>query len=181
MFNVADNERRFDGEVKNTGTLNINADYVKMDENGIIVLPKTAEFNEAQPEVTDDSTDENIVGRINYTFADRNVGGADIVKTNAEIETFRFGNEMQETETESLTPSEKNVVKVNFKKILLGLLIVAAVAALAFVVKYFADNFYIIRHKFTTRNSEKLFRGKKYRTIKDSRKYKRRRRFGRRR
>lgn len=181
VFNVADNERRFDGEVKNTGTLNINADYVKMDENGIIVLPKTAEFNEAQPEVTDDSTDENIVGRINYTFADRNVGGADIVKTNAEIETFRFGNEMQETETESLIQPKKNVVKVNFKKILLGLLIVAAVAALAFVVKYFADNFYIIRHKFVTRNSEKLFRGKKYRTIKDSRKYKRRRRFGRRR
>ena len=181
VLNVADNENRFEEDTKNAGTLNVNADYVKLDEEGVIVLPKTAEFAEAKPEVTDESTDKDIVGRISYTFADREVGGADIIKTNAGIETFQFDNEQQATETEELLPKEKKIVKINFKKILLGILLAAVAVGFIFLLKKFIDNFYIIKHRITSRNELKLFRGKKYRTIKDSRKYRRRRRWRRRR
>lgn len=179
VLNVAENEKRYDEEIKNTGALNINADYVKLDREGVIVIPKTAEFAEAEPKITYDSKNEDVVARISYTFADREVGGADIVRTGAKIETFRFQSGMSETETENLLSDGKSKkFKLDIKKILLIVLGVIAAAVLIFLLKKFADNFYIIKHRYF--DGENRFRGKKYRTIKDTRKYRHRRRWRRR-
>ena len=174
VLNVAENERRYDEEIRNAGALNINADYVKLDREGVIVIPKTAEFAEAEPEITYDSTNEDVVARLSYTFAEREVGGADIVRTGAKIETFHFQSGMSETETENVL-SEGSHKKFNIKNILLIVLGVIAAAVLIFLLKEFADNFYIIKHRYF--NRENTFRGKKYRTIKDTRKYRHRKRW----
>lgn len=176
VLNVAENEKRYDEEKKNTGALNINADYVKLDRDGVIVLPKTAEFEEAEPEIVYDSEKEDVVARLSYTFADREVGGADIVRTGAKIETFAFQNEAAATETEGVASENgKKVFKIDLKKIFFILLGIAAAVVIIYLLKKFADNFYIIKHKYFNRQNS--FRGKKYRTIKDTRKHRRRRRW----
>lgn len=172
VFNIEENETRFEEDEKNVGALNINADYVDLDRNDVIVLPKTAEFDEAEPEVSYDSEDERVVAKLNYTFAGHEVGSADIVRTGAQIETFAFGNEMPETETQRAS-ADKRVFRIDAIKILLILLAAAAAGVFIFLMIKFADNFYIIRHKlFGERN---FFRKKQYRTIKDTRKRRRRR------
>ena len=75
---------------------------------------------------------------------------------------------MSETETENVL-SEGSHKKFNIKNILLIVLGVIAAAVLIFLLKEFADNFYIIKHRYF--NRENTFCGKKYRTIKDTRKY----------
>ncbi len=178
VVNVADNETRFEDETKNAGALNVNEDYVALDEDGVIVIPKTAEFSEAEPELVYDTEDENVVARMNYSFAGHEVGGADIVRTGAKVDTFVFDNELEDgTEVNN---SEEDVVHIDFKKILLILLALIGIAGLIFAIKKFSDNFYIIKHKYLERGN--YFRGKRYKTIKDTRKHRRRKnRRGRRR
>ena len=176
MLNVAENEKRYDEEKKNTGALNINADYVKLDRDGVIVIPKTAEFEEAEPEIVYDSEKEDVVARLSYTFGGHEVGGADIVRTGAKIETSVFQNEETATETEGVVSENgKKVFRIDLKKIVLIVLGIAAAVVLIYLLKKFTDNFYIIKHKYFNRQNS--FGGKKYRTIKDTRKHRRRRRF----
>lgn len=81
ILNIADNETRLSGGDVDTGDFNTNEKFVNIDTNGAIVIPKTATFTDAVPTVDDSNASGNVAGRISYTYADRVVGGADIVKT----------------------------------------------------------------------------------------------------
>ncbi len=59
------------------------------DENGYLVLPNTASFEDAQKEVTfysatDTTKVDNVIGKISYTYDGKYVGGADILYNNDE-------------------------------------------------------------------------------------------------
>ena len=176
VLNVADNETRYQNNTLNTGTLNANESYVKLDENGEIVIPKTAEFSEAEPSISYDSAKGDIVASLDYTFAGHVVGGADIVTTGAKIESFKFANREQETETQtSGTPQEKSdkrEIKINLTTIFKVILGLALLVGLILLFRKFADHFYVLRRKLFPRLS---FRRRKYHIIKSNKKYRRRR------
>lgn len=166
LFNVADNEKRFDEDDVDTGELNVNESYAKLDETGQIVLPKTAEFNESTPEVTEDgSATDDVLATLQYTFADHVVGRVNIVATGAKVATFQFDNQ-KETESSTEIESESKTFQINFRIILYVILAIAGILILIYLLKWVYDNFYIIRHRLFGRKNQ----FKQYKKIKDRRK-----------
>ncbi len=170
ILNISDNETRYETDEKNAGKLNNNESYVKLDEEAVIVIPKTAEFHEAEPKITYDKADSNVVASLEYTFAGHVVGEADITATGATVEMFPFDNLVEETEM-GADENNKKVFQIDVKKVIFVLLGMAAVAVCIFLIAKLVDNFYIIKHKII---GSRKYRQPKYRTIKDTRKHRRR-------
>lgn len=171
MFNIADNETRYDtSEAVEVGALNNNKAFVDIDRDAMIVLPKTTEFSDATSQIVYDDIDQSVVGSITYTYAGREVGRADIIKTGVEIEGFVFDNEEDmELETEE---QEKSTVRIKPLTIILIVLGIVAAAVLGFAIKVVADNYYIIRHNMEVKKS----RREQFKKIKTKNRHRRRRR-----
>lgn len=171
MFNIADNETRYDtSEAVEVGALNNNKAFVDIDRDAMIVLPKTTEFSDATSQIVYDDIDQSVVGSITYTYAGREVGRADIIKTGVEIEGFVFDNEEDmELETEE---EEKSTVRIKPLTIILIVLGIVAAAVLGFAIKVVADNYYIIRHNMEVKKS----RREQFKKIKTKNRHRRRRR-----
>lgn len=171
MFNIADNETRYDtSEAVEVGALNNNKAFVDIDRDAMIVLPKTTEFSDATSQIVYDDIDQSVVGSITYTYAGREVGRADIIKTGVEIEGFVFDNEEDmELETEE---EEKSTVRIKPLTIILIVLGIVAAAVLGFAIKVVADNYYIIRHNMEVKKS----RREQFKKVKTKNRHRRRRR-----
>lgn len=171
VFNIADNETRYNtSEAVEVGALNNNKAFVDIDRDAKIVLPKTTEFLDATSQIVYDGIDENVVGSITYTYAGREVGRADIIKTGVEIDGFVFDNEKEvELETEE---QEKSTVHIKPLTIILIVLGIVAAVALGFAIKVVADNYYIIKHNMEVKKS----RREQFRKIKTKKRHRRRRR-----
>ena len=154
LYNVAQNETRLENGEMDMGMLNTNSSFVKIDPAGNIVLPKSAEFSEATPAVSYDNTSDDVLANIKYTFAGHDVGSADIISTGVKADTFSFDNvKSEEISTEAGTrTTTKHKFQINIWKVLLGILGVAALVVIAFLIRRFADNFYIIRHKYFSKS-----------------------------
>ncbi len=167
IFNVADNETSYDtSEAIEVGALNHNKTFVEIDENANIVLPKTTEFTGAASQITYDEASENVVGTITYTYAGKEVGRADIVRTGVEVQGFVFDNQ------EDITEEKVSTVRINPLMVLLIILIVALLVLFIYFIKQFADNYYIIRHNMEV----KKYRREQFRHVKSRKRRRRKRR-----
>ena len=175
LLNVADNETRLENGEMNTGVLNTTEDFVKIDETGSIVIPKTASFNDTVATVEKGSEDSEVAGVISYTYADRVVGNAHIVMTNATIEPFRFSNEtvndtsVEGTEADS---DQEKTFRINFRSILRVILIIAGIGILILVILFLIAKFRIWQRKLSFQKRPKS----PYKTIKQTKRKRRRRR-----
>lgn len=156
LWNVAENEKKYTSEVAENKIFANEEAFLTLDKNGFIVLPITASFTDAKADIKESVKSDKRVGVIEYTYADRKVGGADIKLSGAKISKFPFEKDKDE-----------KVVNINTKYILIGILVVILLAGLGFGIYHFADNFYLIRYKFTSR---------KQNTFKEIKQRKRRRR-----
>jgi D-alanyl-D-alanine carboxypeptidase len=144
LFNVAENETNYNvSDKSSSGSLNTNEAFVDIDRTAEIVLPKTAEFSDAGSEIVYDSSDADVAGIIRYTYADRVVGEADIVRTGVKVSTFAFDNE---EETIAEEEAESDVIRIRPWMVAAAIVGVAVLVVLIIVLKHFIDNFYIIRH-----------------------------------
>lgn len=167
VFNIADNETRYDtSEAIAVGALNNNKAFVDIEKDAKIVLPKTTEFSDAISKITYDQMNDDIVGTISYIYADHEVGKADIVKTGIEVQGFVFDNQRQVTEE----TEEVATVRITPFMIVMIAVVIVVFVLIFFVIKYVADNYYIIRHNIEVRKN----RREQFQRIR-SRKQKRRR------
>ncbi len=176
ILNVSDHEERFSDENKDVDSLNVNEPFAELDKEGVIVLPKTAEFSEATPEISYENKEDNVIASLKYTFAGREVGEANIITTGAKIESFLFRTNLSENETENSLNAGGKGFHINVVKVILVIIGLLAFAALVYLIKVLADNFYIIKHRLFGNRENK----RRYRTIKDTRKHRRKRWFRRR-
>lgn len=149
-YNISENEESVivSGET-DKGLLNNNDPFVTLDRNAYIVLPKTVEFNEASFELIQENKDDE-VAKLQYTYADHEVGSVEIVASGAKAEENSFGNHGVVEKDPDL-----KVVKIHPWKILLGIIIAAAVVALIYYGKRFYDNFFVILHKRDVKKQQK--------------------------
>lgn len=171
VFNISDNETRYDTtEAIAVGALNNNKAFVDIDEKANIVMPKMTEFSDAVSSINYTNTSDSVVGTISYTYAGHEVGKADIVKTGVEVQGFVFDNQKEEASTENV----KEISTVQINPIAIGLSIAGLVllAIVGMVLKYVADNYYIIRHNMEVRKS----RREQFRKVKKSGRRRHRRR-----
>lgn len=167
IYNVADNETSYDtSEAVEVGALNHNRAFVEIDENANIVLPKTTEFADATSKITYEEASEDVVGTITYTYAGKEVGSADIVRTGVEVQGFVFDNQ------DDISQEEVSTVRINPLTVLLIILIIALLVFVIFIIKRFADNYYIIRHNIEVKRN----RREQFRQVKNRKRRHRRRR-----
>lgn len=147
LWNVAENETNYTSDVMENKIFANEEAFLALDKEGFIVLPKAAAFTDAVSEVQEDTTSKDTVGSIQYTYAGRNVGKADIKITGAKVSEFPFQEQ---------NVKEEKVVKVNTKYILIGILVIILLAGIGFGIYHFADNFYLIRYKFKSKKQKGL-------------------------
>lgn len=139
LYNIADNETSYDtSEAIKVGTLNKNKAFVEIDDEASIVLPKTTEFTDSTPNISYETNDKDVVGRISYTYAGKEVGSADIIRTGVEVQGFVFDNEDD--------ASEETTVRISPFMLMWIAVIIIILLAVMFFAKRFVDNYYIIRH-----------------------------------
>lgn len=178
IMNVSENETAFTNQesTKDSG-LGSYEPFVSLDPSGSVILPKAAEFTDATSEIIYNNADENILGSIRYTYANRLVGGADITATNATVDAlpvFKQGEAVTDTtETASDTESagkeqkEEKIIQIHVKQILMVVLALAGLVICIFLGWKFVDNFYYIKRKLRLNKKTKS----PYKVIKKNRMY----------
>lgn len=146
LWNVAENEKNYIEDIPEIKIFENEDSFIGLNSDGCIVLPVAAAFEDAVPEVKETKGDSQVVGQIEYTYANRRVGGADIEMTGAKVPEFKFQKKM-----ESVKMPEKKVIRINVKYVVLGVLLVVLLVGLGFGIYHLADNFYLIRYKFESR------------------------------
>lgn len=162
LMNVSENDTSYMSEDKQSGgEFGSYEPFVELDRSGSIVLPVTAEFADADSEVVYNNEDNDILGNIQYTYAGRYVGGADIVATNTSVDSFQFNNkknnkkdensqeeESAQTAEQDKTPKQKEkVFQINLRVVFAIILSLLILAFLVFVVWKLVENFYNIKRK----------------------------------
>lgn len=145
-YNIAENLKE-DTEAKfpEDGFLSCDS-FANIDKEAGIVLPVGAEFKDADTEVLYDEKKKDTVGTLQYTYAGHVVGSVDIEIMPEDVKEYSFKKQENAKEQE-----EKKVVKISVTKIIFVILGVLALAAAAFGIYKFKDNFYILRYRFRTR------------------------------
>ncbi|MBO6127584.1 MAG: D-alanyl-D-alanine carboxypeptidase, partial [Pseudobutyrivibrio sp.] len=132
-----------------TGVLSENSELIKVDESGIIVIPKTASVLDVTSEVVPYNDDNNpsVIGQLRYTYADRSVGNANLIFTNAETGSYPFDNLPVEE-----GGSGKKYIQVDYPKI--GL-IIAAIAFVVWIVLFIrskSSQILLVKHRYQSRH-----------------------------
>ena len=142
IWNIAENEKGFEKNISDNKIFGDEDSFTKLNEEGYIVLPKAVAFEDAVPKIKKSKRNGNLIGRIEYKYGKRKVGGTDIEFTDAKVTEFKFKDEMEET-----AEPQKKVVTINIKYIVIGIVAVVGLIGLGFGVYLLADNFYLIRYK----------------------------------
>lgn len=112
---------------------------ITTDENGYLVLPNTASFEDAKKEVSFYPASEiieggNVIGTISYTYLDKYVGGADIIYNN--VKTPALTNSEPEINNPTITPDSSIPPKSggNLRPIIIGVIIGFFVLVIGFYI-----------------------------------------------
>ena len=149
-YNVADFASISEDNVNVTGVLSENSELIKIDKKGLVVIPKTASVLDVTSEVIpySDSENKSVVGQLQYSYAGRNVGQANLVFTNAEVESYPFDNIPVEQ-----GGSGKEYIQVDYPKIGLIVLAIIAIIALILFIRSRSSEILLFRHRYKSRHS----------------------------
>lgn len=167
VLSIQDNETEYtDEKLNKSESLQTKDAFVSIDKSGGIVLPKGIGFESAKAKVNTENVTDKTAGRLEYTYAGHLVGGADIIITGEKPETFPFDNvtEGKSGKTFFIHGSFFAIVAVIAVVLLIGFV----------VVKYISGNFQLRRYWNRGRREKP---DRRYKTIRDTRKYKRRTKY----
>ena len=125
LLSVAENEDKVTSGV-DTGRFSDSSEFFEVDDEGVIVLPKAATFSDAEGSIDYDNAHDNVVATLNYTYAGRSVGSADVVLNEVETGDFVFDTPD--------TLMDRGQVQVNLKNILIVVAIIIAAILLTVVL-----------------------------------------------
>lgn len=134
-----------------TGKLSESSELIKIDDDGLIVIPKTASVLDVTSEVVPftDEDDSSVVGQLRYTYADRSVGMANLLFTKAEIGSYPFDNL-----PEDQGGSGKAYIQVNYPKIALIILGVIAAVFIVLYIRSKSSDILLFKHRFQSKHSK---------------------------
>lgn len=158
---VSENETKY--KIDNLDSFNTGNDLfgdstplMRMESDSYIILPNTASFADAAAalEYADSSAATDLVATINYTYSDISVGSCNIYFSKGHEESFQFtaGSDT------SATVAAPDVIFINVKKVLLGVLAAAAIIILILILISFIKSF-----NFTPRGESSKRRRKRSR------------------
>lgn len=131
---------------------------ISIENDAYVILPNTAEFSDTVSTLAyaEQSPDTNVIASISYTYSDVPVGECSLVFYKSSVPAFHFSSSepTHEITTKSqegeMTPSSVlsetqqeavNVIYIDVKKVILGLVIIAAVVVLILFVISIINNY----------------------------------------
>lgn len=149
IYSVADFASIAENDTKITGTLSENSELIKVDDSGIIVIPKTASVLDVKSSVVPytDPNNSSVVGQLQYTYADRPVGNANLIYTNAEVESYPFDNIPKKN-----GGSGKDYIQVDYPKIGLVILLIIVLFLILKYIKSKSSEILLFKHRFFSRH-----------------------------
>ena len=150
-YTVADFASISETDTDVTGILSENSELIKIDKSGIIVIPKTASVLDVTSSVVpySDENDKSIVGQLIYTYADRNVGKANLIFTNAEVESYPFDNLPVEQ-----GGSGKEYIQIDYLKIAVALLILIIFVLIILYIRSKSSEILLFRHRYKSKHAK---------------------------
>lgn len=155
ILNIAESEDKFNMDNTNF----FQADYdifgnskpiLSIDTDSYVIVPNMADFSDLDSTInydissedSDVSSGENHIAKIRYTYSDTFVGETYVNLSEYAKTSYAFSTEAPATtdinviRTEAPSPAEsKNTIFINVKKVLIGILIFAAVVICLFIVR----------------------------------------------
>ena len=160
LINVLENEVAYAvQEGKKTGSLSGTEPFVTLNEDANIVLPKSAEFSEAESSIAYNNEISDVAGTLTYSYADRVVGTADIIATGVVLEEYAFDN----LENGGENSKDDTTIQIKPITIVIGFIALGVLIILFFIGKYLYDNIYIIQHNMSLNTPAKS----RYREVKE--------------
>ena len=134
-----------------TGILSENSEIIRVDNKGLIVIPKTASILDVESEVVPytDEDNKSVIGQLRYTYSDRSVGSANLIFTNTETGSYPFDNIPVER-----GGSGKEYIQVNYPKI--GLILLTAIVLIWIVmfIRSKSSDILLFKHRFKARHAK---------------------------
>lgn len=118
---------------------------MSMETDSYIIVPNTAEFQDADSKVTySKETDSNVIATIEYSYSDVPIGTCDIMFSSSLPEQFNFSTPNEESAefsseaaslaiTEQEPQEEQNIIFINVKKVIISILIIAGIVIVIMV------------------------------------------------
>ncbi len=150
LWNVEENEKSFYEDTSESKIFENEDSFIELDKEGAVVLPIAAAFEDAVPKIKESKKKSDVIGKIQYTYAGRKVGGTNIEISGSKISKFDFQAEKQDSDV----PEEK-IVRINVKYIIFGIIGLILLIGLGFGLYHLADNFYLIRYRFESKRQRK--------------------------
>ena len=163
--------------------------FASIDENATVILPAGASFSDLSSKIEYESNDEDVLGTLVYSYADRIVGKADVrmdeITTDSYVFTENFNVEKdeddpEEEETSSIKTDDQKTddkhrihIEISAKNIGIAAGIIAGLTVLILLLYWVGTHSYIIRQKIAGMRSRRTER-RRYQTIRDTRKSRRR-------
>lgn len=178
MYNVSQNEARYSGsEGGETSLFQEIEPFAQLDTEAEIILPMAADFNATETEISHENDSDKVIGTLVYTYGGKTVGTADVITTGADAQTYEFGKKIASSDDGgSAVPEVRDTDKSNkgikqtLQENLVKIIIIVAIAVVALSVVFFLYN--NIRRYIRRKRS----RDRRYKVIKENRKWNRRRR-----
>lgn len=78
-------------------TLNSNEPYAQIDPQSKIILPKTVNFSKTTMQISYEDLPENVLAQLKYTYGKRQIGTANVIRTNTVIDEKGIVTDYTET------------------------------------------------------------------------------------
>ena len=162
--------------------------FASVDADATVILPVSASFSELTSKVVYESADEDVIGTLVYSYADRVVGEADIRMNEIGSGSYTFtenindGEEQDEevaegvpadTQEQESKDSHSIHIEVNAKNVGITVAVIAGVVLLILLLYWLGTHSYLIRQKIAGMKSRRIERNR-YQTIRDTRRSRRR-------
>lgn len=141
--NISENEDKYDIEA--TGFLQIGNDIfgsskpiLSIDTDSYVIIPNTIEFSDLDSEIDYDISEENRIAQIVYSYHDTYVGKAYLELADNAASAYDFDTNITATDIsveKTNAAPEQNTIFINVKKVLIGILVLAAVIIILFVLR----------------------------------------------
>ncbi len=173
-LNIAQNETTYsidNSDFFETGTdiFGSSRPIMALDSSDYVVIPTTINFDNLTCELSYDCEEEDAIATLSYSYHGQSVGNTTIRVVNREVPSFTFDtiySPALEQEIVEIAPIEKEpedrVIFINVKKILIGVVIAAVIAALVlYGISYIRSYHFAERQRDRKRRHR---RKKSYRT-----------------
>ncbi|MDE7249040.1 MAG: D-alanyl-D-alanine carboxypeptidase, partial [Lachnospiraceae bacterium] len=142
VVNVAENETRY--SIQNSNFFNTSSDVfgnsnpiLSLNQNSYLIMPKNAVFSELDSKISYDTEDQNQVAIIQYYYHNAYLGTATLDLAGTSSISYEF----TENSDAVINTEDQNVIVVNIKLILMGVLAIAVFIITIIIIRSFVRSY----------------------------------------